>query len=324
MFFNSCSEININYFELLKPSEVDKSINPNFKANLYFILGIPRWFFSGYPRKLLLKKGKLCLKLVSDENSTISIPIIIVDDNEEPIKIEKMELSRDERFLILNGNIQYSAIDFMLNYKNFCPGFEILYIGQSQGKKRSRTVNDRLVNHRTLQKIMSDVDQGILEYEIRILTFSIKEEKIATTLGDNIFQDNLSYEEIDKIISDKQQLNYYSEKILKEMNEFPSLESQINIVEAKLINYFKPRYNVTFKNGSVPNRNHSSYRDYFKQHFNSMIINLSEFVNHSSFLDCTLFTDSVSFNPGSQVIDYAIEGNENSFDSIVSYIQPYK
>lgn len=55
-----------------------------------------------------------------------------------------------------------------------------------------------------------------------------------------------------------------------------------------------------------------------------MIINLSEFVNHSSFLDCTLFTDSVSFNPGSQVIDYAIEGNENSFDSIVSYIQPYK
>lgn len=320
MFLNSYSEINANYFELLKPNEVDKSFNSNFKSNLYFVLGIPRWFLNGYPRKSLLKKGKLYLKLISDDNVKISIPVTIVDNKGEPVKIEKIEVSRDERFLTLNGKLQYSAIDTMLNYEKFCPGFEVLYIGQAQGKKHSRTANDRLISHKTLQKIMSDVDQGILEYEIRILTFSVKEKKIVTTLGDDLFQDSLSFSEVVKISQDKERLAYYSELIQKEMNTFPSSRSQINIVEAKLINYFKPQYNIKFKNGSIPNRDHSSYEDYFQQHFNAMIINLSEFVKCSPFLDCTFFTEHVNFNPGYQIIDYAIDSDKNSFESIMSYV----
>ena len=118
----------------------------------------------------------------------------------------------------MNGKLQYSAIDTILNYEKFCPGFEVLYIGQAQGKKHSRTANDRLISHKTLQKIMSDVDQGILEYEIRILTFSVKEKKIVTTLGDDLFQDSLSFSEVVKISQDKERLAYYSELIQKEMN----------------------------------------------------------------------------------------------------------
>lgn len=324
MFFNSFSQVDMDYFELLKPNEVSQSINPYFRPNFYFILGIPRWFFDGSPKISKFKKGKLTLKLISDEKDRVKFPVEIIDSEKKPLDIKKLTLSSDSRFLTINGGPRYSSIDVMLNCPNFYPGFKVLYIGQAQGKKQSRTANDRLVSHKTLQKIMSDVEQGILDYEIRVLTFSIKETKIATTLGDNFLQDNFSYEEIDRIIKDKKQLDYYSEKIQEEMTRFPSSESQINIVEAKLINYFKPQYNVQFKKDNVPNKNHSSYKDYFTQHFNSMIINLSKFVIGSSFADCTFYTDSRSFNPRDEQIDYQIDGNKNTIDTILSYLNTVK
>lgn len=324
MFFNSFSLIDMDYFELLKPNEVSQSINPYFKPNFYFILGIPRWFFDGPPKISKFKKGKLTLKLISDDDDKIKIPVTITNPEKKLVDIKEVALSKDSRFLTINKELTYSSIDVMLDYPNFYPGFEILYIGQAQGKKQSRTANDRLANHQTFQKIMSDVNQGILDYEIRILTFNVKETKMSTTLGDNLFQDNFSYEEIEKIIKDRNQLGSYSKKIQEEIDQFPSLESQINIVEAKLINYFKPRYNVMFKKDDVPNKSHSSYRDYFTQHFNSMIINFSQFAIESSFADCTFYTDSRNFNPRYELIDYQIDGNKNTIDTILSYLKNIK
>ncbi|PMR65265.1 type I restriction endonuclease subunit S [Streptococcus intermedius] len=324
MFFNSFSLIDMDYFELLKPNEVSQSINPYFKANFYFILGIPRWFFDGPPKISKCRKGKLTLKLISDDNDRVKFPITIMNLETKPLDIRKVTLFKDSRFLTINDKITYQSIDVMLNNPNFYPGFKILYIGQAQGKKQTRTANDRLANHETFQKIIADVNQGLLNYEIRVLTFSIKETKIATILGNNIFQDNFSYEEIDRIIKDKEQLDYCSEKIQKEVAQFPSSESQINIVEAKLINYFKPQYNIKFKKDNIPNKSHLSYRDYFAQHFNSMAINLSKFVIDSSFADCTFYTDSRTFSPQYEQIDYQIDGNENTIDTILSYLKNIK
>lgn len=314
----------MDYFELLKPNEVSQSINPFFKPNFYFILGIPRWFFDGPPKISKFKKGKLTLKLISDDDDKIKIPVTITNSEKKLVDIKEVALSRDFRFLTINKELKRSSIDVMLDYPNFYPGFEILYIGQAQGNKKIRTANDRLTNHKTLQQIMSDVNQGILNYEIRILTFNVKETKISTPLGDNLFQDNFSYEEIETIIKDRNQLGNYSKKVQEEIDQFPSLESQINIVEAKLINYFKPRYNVMFKKDDVPNKSHSSYRDYFAQHFNSMIIDLSKFVIESSFADCTFYTDGKNFNPRDEHIDYQIDGNRNTIDTILSYLKNIK
>lgn len=209
------------------------------------------------------------------------------------LKINKLEISRDSLFLTINGTEKYSATNIMLNNKNFIPAFKILYIGQAKGNDFNRFAQDRLKSHSTLQNILLQIIDSRIIYDIKVLLLSTSEVKIVTTMDSGKFA-TISTEEI---------------------LDFPDESSHINLVEAKLINYFKPEFNEKFKNWYVPEEHHKSYDDYYKKKFNSMVITFE------NLFPCSFYTDHVKdFTVPFEIIDYSIIGSENFFESV---IDPY-
>ena len=54
-------------------------------------------------------------------------------------------------------------------------------------------------------------------------------------------------------------------------SDLPQENQVINIVEAAMINYFKPEYNINFVE-NFPDENHRGYRQYFDLDYNSLTV----------------------------------------------------
>ena len=231
--------------------------------------------------------------VISEDGTEYSNTFRLADKKGNLLKINKLEISRDSLFLTINGTEKYSATNIMLNDKNFIPAFKILYIGQAKGNDFNRFAQDRLKSHSTLQNILSQIIDSRIIYDIKVLLLSTSEVKIVTTMDSGKFA-TISTEEI---------------------LDFPDESSHINLVEAKLINYFKPEFNEKFKNWYVPEEHHKSYDDYYKKKFNSMVITFE------NLFPCSFYTDHVKdFTVPFEIIDYSIIGSENFFESV---IDPY-
>ena len=63
------------------------------------------------------------------------------------------------------------------------------------------------------------------------------------------------------------------EHLKKVCSDLPKEEQIINIVEAAMINYFKPEYNVNFVE-NFPDKNHKGYRQYFDLDYNMLTIEI--------------------------------------------------
>ncbi|WP_341932216.1 type I restriction endonuclease subunit S [Streptococcus pluranimalium] len=269
---------------LIKVSEIGLK-KLDFNPHLYFILGMPRWYF----KKVKLSKNKVKFELMSEDGTEYK-NYFSLEKNGESKKIDSVEISKDNLSITINGNERYSSTDLMLNNQNFIPAFKILYIGQAKGSNLSRNAQDRLSSHSTLQKVLADINDSKLEYDVRLLLFSTREDKIATTLDSGKY----ATIQVDEILN------------------FPDDNNHINLIEAKLINYFKPEYNKKFKENYVPSMNHSSYIKYYEQKYNSMIISL---LNIGL---CSFFTNEVEeFNSLQDRIDYSILGEDNFYESLI-------
>ena len=286
------SLVSVHNAELLNPSEIS-SISKCYNPHLYMILGIPKWYIK--KANLSEENLKIDIELYSEDGFSYKNTLKFIDKRAHKIRnINSIKITKDNRFLVINETEKYQATDIMWNCcKEFIPSCKILYIGKAHGNKNDRTAKERLSSHSTVQKILSDSNDLKINYDIKVLVFSIIESKVATTLGD-VSVAGLSVADI---------------------ADFPNDKSLISIVEAKLINYFKPTYNAVFTKGKVPKLSDKSYSEYFIKHFNSMIIdfrNLGEII---------FYTDNLgSFNTLSDCIDYAIKGNENTFELL---IKPY-
>lgn len=286
------SLVSLNNAELLNPSEIN-SISKGYDPHLYMILGIPKWYIK--KANLIEGNSKVAIELQSEDGFSYKNTLIFKDKRVQKLRnIDSIKITKDHRFLVVNETEKYQATDIMWNFcKEFIPSCEILYIGKAHGNKNTRTVKDRLSSHSTVQKILSDSNDLKIDYDIKVLVFSIIESKVATTLGD-VSVSGLSVADID---------------------DFPNEKNLISLVEAKLINYFKPKYNQTFTKGGVPKLSDKSYSDYFIKHFNSMII---DFRNLGEIF---FYADNVEkFNTFYDCIDYAISGNANTFELL---IKPY-
>lgn len=289
--FSGHSIVTINNYDLIQVSDI-KNYSANFNPHLYFILGVPRWYFKK-ARSCFFDRTKVKYTVISEDGTEYSNTFRLVDKKGNLLKINKLEISRDSLFLTINGTEKYSATNIMLNNKNFIPAFKILYIGQAKGNDFNRFAQDRLKSHSTLQNILSQIIDSRIIYDIKVLLLSTSEVKIATTMDSGKFA-TISAEEI---------------------LDFPDESSHINLVEAKLINYFKPEFNEKFKNWYVPEEHHKSYDDYYKMKFNSMVITFE------NLFPCSFYTDHVKdFTVPFEIIDYSIIGSENFFESV---IDPY-
>ena len=291
---NCLSEFMLNYCELINPSDVnDYKLIDGFIPNLYFILGIKKYYFSNDTKIIDKKNGKLFVKLESEDGEIIECNWTVVDQEKNLFKNLTMEISMDKRVMIVNGVDKYPVDYFYLNNLDIIPKFRILYIGQAfGGSKNKRNAIDRLKNHDKLQKILADCISSKLKYDVKILLLDLNQLDLFTTLGK---KEDSHYElEFEN--------NFYE--------DFPSKAQMINIVEALLINYFKPEYNRDFVKGAVPCLSHSSYNEFYRKQYELILINLQKLG------DIELYTDVRTIFPIQEFVRGKILANNNAQEFI--------
>ena len=153
---------------------------------------------------------------------------------------------------------------------------EVLYIGQSFGIDGSRTSPERLKNHSTLQKIYSEAIQNNPDYDIWINLLSFERLMINSIDGINKYPKE----------NREQDLKRISTAMTKFMSNSLNEQQIINFTEASLIKYFKPKYNIEYKD-KFPNPAHKSYSECYDLDVNCVcfeletdVINTRLFTSH--------------------------------------------
>lgn len=111
----------------------------------------------------------------------------------------------------------------------------VLYVGQGVGRKRSKLAIDRLSNHATLQRILADMHTYHPDVEILILMYRFDQSRTMISTGGDM---NLI--PTSGVDDDSNHLRHL-------MGANIDRRARISLAEAALINYFQPKYNVTFK-----------------------------------------------------------------------------
>lgn len=91
-------------------------------------------------------------------------------------------------------------------------------------------------------------------------------------------------------------------------SDLPQENQVINIVEAAMINYFKPEYNINFVE-NFPDENHRGYRQYFDLDYNSLTVEVDlDFDNTPSI---QLYTDTNRIANSFDFIRYSLFNDNN-------------
>jgi hypothetical protein len=137
---------------------------------------------------------------------------------------------------------------------------EVLYIGQSYGVEGARTAPERLLKHETLQGIYATALQNSPDFEIWLLLLSFHEPMILASFDGRTKKYGTTIEEDDAHI----------DRIL---NTDISEQQRINFTEAALIRYFKPPYNVMYKE-RFPNPAHQTYSQCYDLDLNTISVEI--------------------------------------------------
>ncbi|MCX0360873.1 hypothetical protein LI034_07660 [Clostridium perfringens] len=211
----------------------------------------------------------------------------------DKINIKKSELMQLKKSIIDSQRLFYLAPETR-NHQN---EMEVLYVGKAYGIKRTRTALERLKAHEKLQKILIECNHDYPHNRIYILLMEINTQIFSTFNG--IEKEFLSSEE-------------ESEEHLKNvMSNLPIENQVINITEAAIINYFKPKYNVDFVN-NFPSTDHSSYRQYFDLDYNKIIVELDMEFNNMPYLK--LYTKTNRLDNPFKAIEYNLFNDPNRKD----------
>lgn len=161
-------------------------------------------------------------------------------------------------YVSLVTNDQYIQIDFTNNShakihaasvysKSSLHNLEVLYIGRAYGDSGSRTVFQRLKSHSKLQKIYADHQGSSDDIWITIWRFSP---------NGIIYMPAFSSDEtLSNFVKDLSDFHRYGKSYIN-----LSSKQDINVTEAALIRYFKPKYNEKLKN-LFPVKSHSEYSE---------------------------------------------------------------
>lgn len=230
----------------------------NADYHIYMINKIKRLSFVENSLKVLNSHVEVQIKhgvTLVDKIETIEIPL--------QKNMVGYEFEGDKRLVMRDGHGGGVKVDILWLYSTFSTKelvCEILYVGQSYGKKGDRDALIRLKSHETLQKILTDILYEDINYEVAITLWEFTPRLITSIDGRNEFQ-----------VTDKDDKQHF-EKVLSA----PPLiiDNQIiNVTEAALINYFKPKYNYNFKD-NFPDITHKGYTFYYNYDYNAIIVEL--------------------------------------------------
>ena len=307
------SKISICQQDDLNNPKLEKDFDDEYPCHIYFICARPRVVlcpekceFGGFQVKLVFKIQK-GFKFEEKE--------LILTTPEDTSDFElKSDFPHSKFFIFKDGKQILSAKSSLYyfmhlrDYKDHMNS-ELLYIGQSFGANGERKSPDRLKSHSTLQSIYSEAIQNNPDKEIWINLLSF--ERMLFTSFDGINKSNKREDdEVEKV----------SNVLHKFMNNKLNEKQIINFTEAALIKYFKPRYNIIYKD-KFPDPAHTSYSECYDLDVNSVAIELD-----TEPIATKIFTDSVKpqfINLGSFTLK-SREKRKSFFDILDNSLIPNK
>ena len=199
-------------------------------------------------------------------------------------------------YLILKEGIMVVDSQAISNHAAFNRkwDFEVLYIGQAYGKDGQRLAQDRLKTHNTLPTILSDCNMRYPDKRIYILLLEVNPIL-------NSVMDGINGGSVGNVEEDIHFFNVFANP--------PQMNQIINIAEAALINYFKPKYNVNFKE-NFSNKNHKGYKQYFELDYNSIVVEL-DLDFDAPYPDVSLISENNVIDRRNRVLQYDLDNDPN-------------
>lgn len=248
--------------DLLKDEEVKKEIKKH-NYHHYIILKRPRILLTNIEKIDNNIKYDFCIKGCPDKNVSFQTPV----NSEVKENLSWEIINNGMNFNLFNNGKRmnyYDKSSFLFN--ELCSYssekipesyYKVMYIGQSYGNKFKRDAYDRLIQHGTLQQILSDVLSKDYNSEIFILFVE--------------FDLNLFY--ISAMGAPTKDATIGLDESLKKCSERRAVpipdKEKITYIEASMIKWFEPEYNIEYKK-AFPKRNQSSYASIFTQDLNNV------------------------------------------------------
>ena len=175
--------------------------------------------------------------------------------------------------------------------------FDVLYIGQSQGRTGNRGAQERLKSHTKLQEILTDF--YATRRSERLFAFLFEVDVLHQISIDGINSKHLA-ERPEEI-----------ENFNLHMDHEHQNRQVINLFEAALINYLKPPYNEKLIN-NFPNKSSKGYADYFSLDYNNLTVEVDVEFDMKSML--VLRTETAALDEFNRAFSYRLDNNPNRLD----------
>jgi hypothetical protein len=262
----SMTKISICQQQELDSEAIKTEFNEDYPCHIYFVISRPR--VTLIPEKCNFKgsDSKFVFRIQNKFENIEKEVLIKTRENTSNYKI-KSEYPFSKFHIYDNGEKIFTAkssLFYFMNTREYSDNMnsEILYIGQSYGKNGERQAPKRLKNHSTLQNIYSEAIQNNPDKEIWLALLSF-ERQLLTNFDGRLMENKNEVYEVEKAAN-----------IMYKFNENQLDEKQmINFTEAALIKYFKPKYNIIYKD-IFPNPSHKSYKECYDLDVNSVAFQL--------------------------------------------------
>lgn len=137
--------------------------------------------------------------------------------------------------------------------------FEVVYVGQAFGKG-GRSAFERLKNHSTLQRILAESAANRPDDELMLFLFKYEPYQIISMM--------------DGITKDGEKGDQDTEHFISLLKNPLSRKQQIALAEAGLIRYFRPEYNIVYKE-NFPNENQTILDQCYKLDFSALSVEIN-------------------------------------------------
>jgi hypothetical protein len=236
-------------------------------AHIYFICKKPRLSVNSNSLKLDGDYVHVEFELYTAEGikkKTVRLP----DASERLKGVQKLRIHEKHRYIIeligeKDKNLGNLPIEFFFAQNLFSQEeveyYQVLYIGQAYGEDGERAAIDRLNSHSTLQTILAEVLSNEPHNEIFLLCFLFDNPAFISKF-DGIGNPGITDER-----DAKRWIAIHAESL--------SEAQRISIIEASLIRYFRPAYNIKFKD-SFPSTNMKTLHTCYQYDLNAVIVEI--------------------------------------------------
>lgn len=262
----------------LMPDASTQSLLDN--SHIYLLTKLPRLSFSPntFQYKNNIISGDFTFKVEGKENlvpfefsPSPSSNITNIELSPYPHREILMKDSNGDTVRYIPASLLFFNFGFHTQF-NEIKNLEILYVGQAYADGK-RSAIDRLKSHSTLQKILASFQYSSPDSEIYVLMYEYIDPFIFTSMDGRSKAQITDYRDISRFHSI--------------IDNPPTKQQVISLMEAGLIRYFQPEYNKTYKE-NFPSTSHQILKECYALDFSALIVEIN-----SEELGFSLYSDNI-------------------------------